>query len=124
MHHELSIGTTKNVDIVQNSQCHFKIPVTGLSGKLKLTFEYYDIKSGLKLTKDKYIDVLVSRDFPLPTHKVNNYYSETPKMIKVLSNNIGHSNLPFPGPFVYMTWICSEDKHLIPNDNIMVTIKV
>ena len=42
----------------------------------------------------------------------------------MLSNNVGHSSLPFAGPFVYMTWICSADKHILPNKNILATIKV
>jgi len=124
VHHELVIGNTHNVDIVMPSEYRFKIPVQGLAGKLKLTFDYYDIKSGQRLARDRFCDVFVSRDIALPNRKSNSYFCETPKTLQVLSNNIGHSSLPFPGPFVYMTWLCSFDKHILPNKNILATIKV
>jgi hypothetical protein len=110
--------------MVMPSEYRFKIPVHGLSGKLILTFDYFDIKTGQRLARDRFCDVFVSRDIAVPTRKANSYFSETPKTLQVLSNNIGHSSLPFPGPFVYMTWLCSIDKHILPSNNILATIRV
>jgi hypothetical protein len=69
------------VDIVMPSEYRFKIPVHGLSGKLNLTFDYYDIKSGARLARDRFCDVFVSRDIALPSRKHNDYFSETPKTL-------------------------------------------